>query len=156
MNTIVSVDLLESDKINTSKYNSKDISLLNGVNIVRDYGKSNDYIEQVLYDVKDNLLNINYNYFSSVNSSAFVSKDGLITSLDINPVNDLQKLNYKEGQFKLLYNFFRKKVSDGVNNKLFIKEISSDRTELKLGSNNISIGELQVQVQGLKIGRAHV
>jgi hypothetical protein len=143
------INLLPNQDINSADYNNKDKSLLNGINIIRDYGKENDYIEQVLYDVNDNLLKINYSYSNQSIVSSFVSSDGLTTSIDINPIEDFKKLGYDKGQFKLLYNFFRKKVTDGLTNKFYIKNISADRTELRLSNNNISNGEIQLQTQGL-------
>lgn len=140
---------IDSQNINTVKYNEEDIELLNGNIIIRQFGLDNDYIEQVLYDINNNLININYNYVNQQIQQSFISPENTTSELTINPETDLQQLGYTSGEFKLLYNFFRKKIGNGLDNPFYIKDISSDRTEIRVVSNTISNSDLQAQVQSL-------
>ena len=43
------------------------------------------------------------------------------------------------GQYNIVYNFFEPQLSSNSNLKFYLKEISSDRTELRLASNNLKV-----------------
>jgi hypothetical protein len=145
----VTLSQIQSQNVDTVTYNEDDVNLLNGNLILRQFGLTNDYIEQVLYDPASNLININYNYVNQQIQQTLVSSENTTSEVVINPEADLQQLGYTSGEFKLLYNFFRKKIGNGNANPFYIKEISSDRTEVRVASNNISNSDLQVQVQSL-------
>ena len=145
----VTLSQIQSQNVDTVTYNEDDVNLLNGNLILRQFGLTNDYIEQVLYDPAGNLININYNYVNQQIQQTLVSSENTTSEVVINPETDLQQLGYTSGEFKLLYNFFRKKIGNGNANPFYIKEISSDRTEIRVASNNISNSDLQVQVQSL-------
>ncbi len=147
--TNVTSNQVNPQNVDTIKYNQDDINLLGGNIILRDFGLPNDYIEQILYDTAGNLINTNYNYTQQQIQSTPVSEVDITTEIHINPTQDLQQLGYTSGEFKLLYNFFRKKIGNGNANPFYIKEISSDRTEIKVASNTIANSDLQVQVQSL-------
>jgi hypothetical protein len=145
----VTLSQIQSQNVDTVKYNADDVNLLGGNLILRQFGLSNDYIEQVLYDVAGNLIDINYNYVNQQIQQTLVSPENTTSEVVINPESDLQQLGYTSGEFKLLYNFFRKKIGNGNANPFYIKEISSDRTEIRVASNTISNSDLQTQVQSL-------
>lgn len=145
----VTLSQIQSQNVDTVKYNTDDVNLLGGNLILRQFGLSNDYIEQVLYDTAGNLIDINYNYVNQQIQQTLVSPENTTSEVVINPESDLQQLGYISGEFKLLYNFFRKKIGNGNANPFYIKEISSDRTEIRVASNTISNSDLQTQVQSL-------
>jgi hypothetical protein len=118
-----------------SRYNEDDINLLNPITLKEDFGQSNDYIEYYVYDAGGNLLNINYDYknFKLPPTSYIDPINGTLPIVEIDPVKDLQNLGYTSGEFITQYNFFNNRVSN-PNAELFIKEISADRTELRVGS----------------------
>ena len=58
--------------------------------------------------------------------------------IEIDPVKDLQDLRYTSGEFKTRYNLFENVISNPSERALFIKEISPDRTEIRLASNILS------------------
>jgi hypothetical protein len=147
-NTNVILSQINSSDIDTVNYNTDDINLLNGTLILRQFGQSNDYIEQVLYDISNNIVNIEYDYINQSIENTLIL-DNTTNEINIDPVSDLAFLGYTSGEFKILYNFFRKKITDGNTNPFYIKDISSDRTEIRVVNNNISNSQLQTQVQGL-------
>jgi len=118
-----------------SRYNEDDLNLLNPITLKEDFGQSNDYIEYYVYDAGGNLLNINYNYKSfKLPSTSYIDPiSGTLPIIEIDPIKDLQNLGYTSGEFITQYNFFNNKISDS-NAELFLKEISADRTELRVGS----------------------
>jgi len=132
-----------------SRYNEEDIRLLTSQTIQESFGKQNDYIEYFIYDAGNNLLNTNYSYksFKSPNTS-FVTTSGSLPIIEIDPIKDLQNLGYSSGEFKVQYNFFNNQVSDS-NADLFLKEISADRTELRIGSTILTNDEIETAATNL-------
>jgi len=126
-----------------SRYNEEDTRLLTASTLVEDFGQINDYIEYFIYDISGNLLRINYNYkdFKSPNTS-FVTPTGSLPIIEIDPVKDLQNLGYTSGEFSVQYNFFNNKISNS-NSELFLKEISADRTELRIGSTILTNEQIE-------------
>ena len=126
-----------------SRYNEEDTRLLTASTLVEDFGQTNDYIEYFIYDISGNLLRTNYNYkdFKSPNTS-FVTPTGSLPIIEIDPVKDLQNLGYTSGEFSVQYNFFNNKVSNS-SAELFLKEISADRTELRIGSTILTNEQIE-------------
>ena len=122
------------------------------------FGTSDDYIEVLIYDTQNNLLETgvvdNTDYIYDEEEGGIRIKTGTI----------LRKMGYDRGRFNVLYNFLRKMAGspqtlvtdvDGqvyngevneneIGNSLFIKEdkynvheISDSRTELRLITQNI-------------------
>ncbi len=156
---------------NLNRYNSEDVNLISSKIIQEDFGGSNDYIEFFVYNTGGTLLNTNYNYLSyklpqnvglrpgvnnpvnidnsnslsELNVTSIISSNtgSLYSVIEIDPVQDLKDLGYSSGEFNIRYNFLEKKISNNIDNNLFIKEISSDRTEVKLSSTILSNTEIE-------------
>jgi hypothetical protein len=126
-----------------SRYDDTDVRLLTSQRIQEDFGQKEDYIEYFIYDAGGNLLNLSYNYkdFKLPNTS-FVNTDGFLPIIEIDPVKDLQNVGYSSGEFKVQYNFFNNKVSN-PSAELFLKEISSDRTEIRVGSTILTNNQIE-------------
>jgi len=133
-----------------SRYDDADINLLSPQLLKEDFGQQNDYIEYFVYDAGNNLLNINYSYkdFKSPSTSYVNPIGGTLPIIEIDPVKDLQNLGYSSGEFIVQYNFFNNQVSD-PNAELFLKEISSDRTEIRVGSTVLTNKEIETAALSL-------
>jgi hypothetical protein len=151
-----------------SRYDDADVKLLTSQTIRENFGQTNDYIEYYVYDIGGNVLNTNYSYKNfklpvdsnlvpeissslDVNNSIPSTNIGIesntVTSsyfpiIEIDPVKDLQNLGYTSGEFKVQYNFFNNKLSN-PSAELFLKEISSDRTELRVGSTVLTNEQIE-------------
>jgi hypothetical protein len=126
-----------------SRYDDADVRLLTSQKIQEDFGKQNDYIEYFVYDAGGNLLNINYSYKDfKIPPTSFLTPLGNLPIIEIDPVKDLQNLGYSSGEFSVQYNFFNNKVSDS-NAELFLKEISADRTEIRVGSTILTNTQIE-------------
>ena len=145
-----------------SRYTSDDLRLITALKIKKSFNTFEDYIEYHVYDIDNQLLETNYNYrgyklptdfplnpgvtssLNTNNTTATGAEVGSISNLsttsstypivEIDPVQDLQDVGYSSGEFKVQYNIFKNKISKYPNAELFIKEISADRTELRVGS----------------------
>jgi hypothetical protein len=145
-----------------SRYTADDLRLITSQKIKKSFGEANDTIEYYVYDIGDTPLEVNYNYRgyklpadsalnpgvtqspninnTTVNGSQVGTTSNLSTTsstypvIEIDPVMDLQNIGYTSGEFKVQYNIFRNKISKFPDASLFVKEISPDRTEIRVGS----------------------
>jgi len=145
-----------------SRYLTEDLKLITAQKLKKTFGAYDDYIEYFVYDAGGNLLDTLYNYheyklpsnyalsptvtgsFNINNSSVTGDQVGVTSNLslsasrypiiEIDPVQDLESLGYSSGEFKVQYNIFKNRISSFPSAELFIKEISPDRTELRVGS----------------------
>jgi hypothetical protein len=145
--------ILDSQQV--SRYNNEDTNLLSSNIIQESFGQQDDYIEYFIYDIGGNLLNTNYNYKNfklpstfGLNPAPYKNSVGVISNysqsistlpiIEIDPVQDLQNLGYSSGEFKVQYNFFNNRIEN-----LFLKEISADRTEIRVGSTILTNAQIE-------------
>jgi hypothetical protein len=126
------------------RYDAADVNLLSPQTLKEDFGQQNDYIEYFVYDAGNNLLNVNYSYkdFKSPTTSFINPNTNALPIVEIDPVMDLQNLGYSSGEFIVQYNLFTNKISN-PNAELFLKEISADRTELRVGSTILTNEQIE-------------
>jgi len=118
-------------------YKGKDTSIIS--TFERDFSLiPNSYIEFFVYNPQKSLLSSNLNY---LNYDQYVNSLGEdvteVTDVNISPSIDLQSEGYSQGIYVTYYNFLTKRVGDFID-PLFISQISSDRTEIRLDSNLLS------------------
>jgi len=160
-----------------SRYDTDDINLIPITTLKEYFGGANNYIEYYVYDAGSNLLNINYNYLDyklptttglkpntvpDPNIAGNIQTDnvGIISTLDtgsgaiypiieIDPVKDVQSFGYSSGEFKVRYNLFQNKISNPTEKALYVKEISQDRTEIRLASTTLTDANIETATNAL-------
>jgi len=135
-------EILNTQQI--SRYDEADLNLFSSQILKEDFGQQNDYIEYFVYDAGNNLLNINYSYkdFKSPSTSFIDPTTNALPIIEIDPVKDLQNLGYSSGEFIVQYNLFNNQISN-PEAELFLKEISADRTELRVGSTILTNEQIE-------------
>ena len=128
-----------------SRIKNEDQNLLNTQIVNQTFGYDKDYIELFIYDLNKNLVysNLDYKNFKSANNFG-LDPNGNIPVIEIDPINDIQSLNYISGEFSSQYNFFKLTSLDSSIN-LFIQEISDDRTEIRINSADITSNDLIIR-----------
>jgi len=86
---------------------------------------TSDNIELTVYDMDDNFL------FSKIINTYQINNSS-ITKITLFPGKDLRENGFIRGQYRIVYNFFRNLIGDHQNNKLYIKDISPSRKEIRL------------------------
>ena len=125
----------------TQNYDSKDSSLLNGFDFNREFGAEQDIVELHLYNANGQLLRSNYN-FENYNVQTTKDDTSLFNTLYLDPEQDVKSFGYTRGKFNPTYYFYRPLLLSNSSTKFYIKEISADRTEIKIATNNISFNAL--------------
>jgi hypothetical protein len=113
--------------------------------MVRNFGAPEDYVELHISDPSGKVL-YSYSPFKgyTIPGTFAPSTAYTIQELVFDPAKDLQNTGIRYGDYKLTYNILRPKIVKDSNPSLFIKEISGDRTEIRLSTNNISTTDIQV------------
>jgi hypothetical protein len=139
-----------------NRYSLQDERLLVPILQQETFGQKNDYIEYFVFDLGGTVLNSDYNYKSYKLPSNSAYSQSLLPNLEIDPIQDIENLGYESGEVTVRYNFFRKLVSEPFSNQLYIQQISSDRTELRINSTILSNDQLLAIVSGFAQKQAAV
>ena len=143
---------IDPNTLETQNYSLQDINLIPVEEISSQFDPFNNYVEYTIkspdgsYQITEqNFLNYKIiNDYSPTNTS-------LVYSVDINPENDLITRGFINGEYNVIYNFINNELSSSSDNRAYyIKEISSDRTEIRLASNIISNEEIELLSDSFK------
>jgi len=120
-------------------YSPQDVSAMSSevVNPVFDPSKG-DYVEYTIIS-SDNSFQVTDQNLEKVVVTNIDANTGVVFNIDLNPEKDLRDKGFTNGEYNVVYNFLRNQLSSSSDSRpFFIKEISPDRTELRLASNIIS------------------
>ena len=143
MATIIPIDV---NTFELQNYSLQDKNLLspNEINTVL---TQSSLIEFHIYSTNNELLEsvLNYqNYGTSPNPDS--TGPNQLGSITITPEEDLKLKGYKEGEYVAFYSFLNKEIGN-PSQILYIDEISSDRTEIRVINNGLSRNEFIDQTE---------
>lgn len=127
------------------KYSTEDTQLISSFEVNNSFNTAQHYVELHLLSLNDELLFSEYDYkgFRELGNAQSARQEGT-SVLTIDPIQDSISYEYSTGGVKLLYHFLNDLFTDNSSEgELYVKEISPDRTELKLASLTISSENLQ-------------
>jgi hypothetical protein len=106
--------------------------------MIRNFGSTGDYVEMHLLDPADKII-FSVSPFTNYKIPAPIAgaTGFVIQELEFDPEQDLKNLGVQFGRYKIVYNILRPKLVFDDILSLFITEISGDRTEIRLDTNNI-------------------
>ena len=95
-------------------------------------------IEFFVYDNNKNILYTEYNFkdYSVLNNGKSADTNTL-SQITFSPENDLSNLGFDQGEFIAYYSFLNKQIGSSIES-LYISELSSDRTEIRLDSTSLT------------------
>lgn len=141
MEKIVNIQNIDPNTLQLQNYSVEDESLISNYNKQDiSFNPSEDYIEYFILDLNKNIL---YN-----NTSGYPNYKLRDNIINIDPQKDLELQGYVEGQYYTIYNFLKRKLSSSEGSRFYIQDISSNRTELRLNTtqiSNIDVIELTTQ-----------
>jgi hypothetical protein len=119
-------------------YEGADISLLSQFEIDNTF-TSNSYIEYFIYDNNKNILSTDYSFteYIVLNDGQSAGNDNNLSQIEINPEQSLINSGYDQGEYITYFNILNKKIGSELQ-QLYIAEISSDRTEIRLDSTSLT------------------
>jgi len=110
-------------------------------NMTRNFGSAEDYVELHISDPSDKVI-YSLSPFTGYNIPGNFQTTSSIQDLVFDPTTDLKNIGIQSGKYNLTYNVLRPVIVKNYNLGLFINEISGDRTEIRLSTNNITSDEL--------------
>ena len=118
---------------NITRFNPANKEDLTPVLVDRKFGRPEDFVEIFIMDLADNIIDHIPEYVDYIvpQTNPFGS---LTNELDLDPEAILTELGYASGKYKLHVNIQKRKIFNEVSPPFRIKEISADRTEIKLYS----------------------
>jgi hypothetical protein len=125
------------DTFELQNYKGSDVNLITKFD-VDSILTGSSYIEFFIYDLNKNLIqyDLNYKNYTILEDSNSTGPDH-ISQFNISPDKDIMGKGLFNGDYIAYYNFLTKQIGDPLTN-LFISEISSDRTEIRLDSTILS------------------
>jgi hypothetical protein len=130
MSQIVNIQNIDPQTFELQTYSVSDTALISNFDVTNTFNYSSSYIEYFVYDLNNNILD-------SIVDNSFRGFSLLDNQVILDPQADLEAQGYLEGQYNTVYNFLNPLLSSNVNNRYYIDQISSDRTEIRLNTTQI-------------------
>jgi hypothetical protein len=128
--------------------NSTDSTLVTSITTNASFNVETDIIETFVYNINNVLIQpINTSY--TVQNTSVDNNE--IKELFIDPVRDLESSTFTTGIYNINYSFLRNKLDSSVFNQYYIKDISNDRTELRIDNTNLTNVEIQAAFDNFSI-----
>ena len=137
----ISVSNNSPESLIPQDYNTKDVNLLNEYALSREFGAEQDVIEFHVFSATNQLLDTNYD-FKNYSVQSTTEDSSLYNTLSLDPERDLKSAGYTLGKFNVGYFFYRNLFLSSNTTRFYIKEISRDRTEIKIATNDVSYNAL--------------
>jgi hypothetical protein len=138
---ITNISQLDSNQFINQDYKTNDESLLNSLNISEEFGLPEDKVEVHVVSPNGEILNSVYD-FRNYTTRQTIQGTSLYNQIELDPKADLESFGINQGQYGITYYFYRPLFLSSEANRFYISEISSDRTEIKISTNNISYTDL--------------
>lgn len=137
--------------LETQVYSPQDISVLSPetINSIFDPSRG-DYVEFTILSPNQEFQVTDQN-LENISITSTDANDGATFNVNLDPEKELRTRGFTNGEYNVIYNFLRKELNSSSEERIFyIKEISGDRTELRLGTNNLNNTSLEVLVNDFK------
>jgi hypothetical protein len=138
---VTNISQLDRDSYQSQNYKPQDENLLNELIVNKEFGLENDTIEIHVISPEGNILDSIYD-FRNYKVDNTINNSSLYNQITLDPKSDLESFNYFIGSYDVNYNFLRNLFLSSFGQRFYIKEISSDRTELRISNNDISYEDL--------------
>ncbi len=134
-----SIKLINPSSILDNGFEFSDQIIIPNKEFNGEFTPNEDTIELFIYDFNKNIIESNYKFTNySINNDTIISPSGTLDTIQLYPSDDLIYYGYDQGKYYSVYNFIHYELSSSTDLKYYIKDISSDRTEIRISSNFIS------------------
>ena len=129
---------IDTQDFTSQTYGGQDTGLISSFEVNTSLSSSS-YIEYFVYDNNQNLLSVDYNFnqYTIQNNGQSAGNDNKISEIIIDPEKALIDSGFDQGEYITYFNFFNKQIGSELQ-QLYITEISSDRTEIRLDSTSLT------------------
>jgi hypothetical protein len=148
----VTITNINPATLEIQNYSNQDINLIPLEEISSQFNPSDNYVEYTIISANGSYQVTEQNFFDYkiINNYSPVNTS-LVYNIDINPEDNLISRGFTNGEYNVIYNFLNNELNSNSDNRAFyIKEISPDRTEIKIASNILSNSELEASYNAFK------
>ena len=138
---ITNISQLNPTQFINQDYKVSDESLLNSLNINKEFGLPEDKVEVHVASPNGEILNSVYD-FKNYTTRQTIQGTSLYDQVELDPKSDLESFGIGLGKYEVIYNFYRQLFFSSPASQFFISEISQDRTEIKISNNSVSYTDL--------------
>jgi hypothetical protein len=140
---------INTQDFTSQTYKIQDANLISSFSIGTSLSSSS-YIESFIYDNNKNILvsDYNFNQYTVLADGQSAGLENSISTIQLDPEAILVTEGYSQGVYSTYFNFFNRQVGSNLQ-QLYISEISSDRTELRLDSTSLTDADIVEQVNSL-------
>jgi hypothetical protein len=138
---ITNISQLDPTQFINQDYKVSDESLLNSLNINKEFGLPEDKVELHVISPSGEVLNSVYD-FRNYTTRQTIEGTSLYDQVELDPKADLESFGITLGKYEMVYNFYRQLFFSTPATPFFISQISPDRTELKVSNNSVSYTDL--------------
>ena len=130
MAKVVTLNPINPTTFEYQDYSNQDDNLIVNFTIEPTFDPLKNYVAYYIYNLNNNVI-----FSNEINFDSYNIIDGQVI---LNPEGDIEKAGYEEGQYNVVYNFLNNELSSSFFQRLYIDQISPDRTELILNTTQIS------------------
>ena len=135
---MTTITQINPDKFAIQDYTFEDYDIVPNFEVTSLFQPESGSLELFIYDANGKLLSSNYTSSGySITQDPSITNLGGYSTLNLDPEKALIEKGYNVGTYQVVYNVFTSQLNSTPDNRFFIKEISSDRTELRLSSNTV-------------------
>jgi hypothetical protein len=140
---------IDPQSLTSQTYGGQDTSLLTSFNVNTSLS-SGSYIEYFVYDNNQFLLSEDYSFteYTIIADGQSAGNGGDISQIIIDPEASLVNSGFDQGEYTSYFNFFNKQIGSNLQ-QLYLTEISSDRTEIRLDSTSLTNADIVEQANNL-------
>jgi hypothetical protein len=132
---------IDTTDFNLQSYQSTDVNLIPTFEVNTSLSDASN-IEFFIYDNNKNILHTEYNFKNySVLNNGQSADTNTLSQITFNPADDLSNLGFDQGEFIAYYSFLNKQIGSSIE-PLYIAELSSDRTEIRLDSTLLTNADI--------------
>ena len=136
---------INSNLLDPRQYSSKDSKVIGEYPITSKFNSNTDTVEFYIYDINKQLVSYTPEFTDYKIIDPSINQEGLST-INLDVEESISKRGFNIGTYQVVFNFFKNQLNSSFRNNFFIKEISSNRTELRISSNLLTNEELEEQV----------
>jgi len=140
---------IDTQDFTSQTYGGQDTNLISSFEVNTSLSSSS-YIEYFIYDNNQTLLSTDYNFtqYTILANGQSAGSDNTVSQIIIDPEKSLLDSGYDQGEYITYFNFFNKQIGSELQ-QLYIVEISSDRTEIRLDSTSLTDLDIVEQANSL-------
>jgi hypothetical protein len=140
---------ISTQDFTSQTYKTQDDGLISSFS-VGTFLSASSYIESFIYDNNKNILVSDYNFtqYTVLADGQSAGLENTISTIQLDPEAILLNEGYSQGIYSTYFNFLNRQVGSNLQ-QLYISEISSDRTELRLDSTSLTNLDIVEQATSL-------